>query len=138
MTGGDLFDVPRVDLDAAAVDHVLLAVDQVQVALVVGIAQVAGKQPAVADRLLGQVGPTVVAEHQRRTAADDLADFASRRVAAVVADDAHREEAGWRPDRTGLAQRLRLVENRPETFGKPVELVKPVGQRRLSRSLCSW
>jgi hypothetical protein len=135
MAHGDFFDVARVDLDAAAVDHVLLAVDQVEVALVVGIAEVAGEQPAVADRLLGEVGAAVVAEHQRRSAADDLADFARGGVAAVIADDAHLVEIRRRADRTGLAQRLRLVENGPETFGEPVEFVEAVRQQAIEQIL---
>jgi uncharacterized protein YfeS len=56
VTSGNLFDVARVNLDTTAVDHVLLAVDQVKVAIAVGVAKITGKQPATTDRLLSEVG----------------------------------------------------------------------------------
>ena len=52
----DLLDLARVDVVAAADDHVLLAVDDEEVAVLVDGRHVAGVQPAVADRLGGRVG----------------------------------------------------------------------------------
>ena len=72
----DLLDLARGDVLAARLDHVLLAVDDVEVALVVEDAEVAGVQPAVAERL-GRLGGVVpVAEHRLRRAVHDLADLA--------------------------------------------------------------
>ena len=50
-----VLDVARVDVEAAADDQVLLAVDDVQVAVRVPVADVPGVQPSVADRLGGDL-----------------------------------------------------------------------------------
>jgi hypothetical protein len=52
----DLLDLPWVDVVAAADDEVLLAVDDVVVAVAVHPGQIAGVQPAVHDGLRGGVG----------------------------------------------------------------------------------
>jgi hypothetical protein len=52
----DLLDLARVDVVAAADDHLLLAVDDEEVAVVVDLAHVAGAEPAVVvEDLLGGV-----------------------------------------------------------------------------------
>jgi hypothetical protein len=56
-----LLDLARVDVVAAADDEVLLAVDDEQVAVVVGVAEVAGVEPAVLERLRRRLGLVVVA-----------------------------------------------------------------------------
>ena len=135
VTSGNLFDVARVNLDTTAVDHVLLAVDQVKVTIAVGVAKITGKQPATTDRLVSEVGTTVVAGHQRRPTTNDFTDFPWRGVTAVLTHDTHRVEGRRRTHRTGLAQRLRLVENGPEPFREPVELVEAVGQQAIEQVL---
>ena len=52
----DLLDLARVDVVAAPDDQVFLAVDDEVVAVGVDPRQVAGAEPAVADRLGGRVG----------------------------------------------------------------------------------
>jgi hypothetical protein len=47
----DLLDLARVDVVAAADDHVLLAVDDEEVAVLVDAGHVARVEPAVLDRL---------------------------------------------------------------------------------------
>jgi hypothetical protein len=66
---GDLLEVLRIHLHPARVDHVLHAVDEIEEAIGVDVAEIAGVQPAVAQRLCGQVGPAVVAEHRRHPVA---------------------------------------------------------------------
>jgi hypothetical protein len=51
-----LLDLARVDVVAAADDEVLLAVDDEQVAVLVGVAEVAGVEPAVLERLGRRLG----------------------------------------------------------------------------------
>jgi hypothetical protein len=72
----DLLDLLRVHVEAARDDHVLLAVDDVEVPVVVASGQVACAQPAVADGGRGLLGLVDVAERHVRAADDDLADFA--------------------------------------------------------------
>ena len=52
MVRGDLLDVLRIDLHAAGIDHVLLAVDEVEKSVLVDVAEIAREQPAIAQRLL--------------------------------------------------------------------------------------
>ena len=52
-------------------------------------ADVAGVQPAVAQRLGGGLGPVPVAHHVVRAAQEDLARLARRAVLAVGVDYAH-------------------------------------------------
>ena len=69
-------DLLRVDVLAAADDHVLDAVDDPQVAVLVEDADVAGVQPAVGDRLDGVGGPVEIAAHDVGAADDHLAPLA--------------------------------------------------------------
>ena len=92
-------DLGAVDVLAAADDHVLLAVDDVVEAGLVAIAEVAGAEPAAAERRLGGLGIVPVAGDDVRPADPDLADLALGDVVAVVVDDAHvggRRRAGRR------------------------------------------
>src|ERR1044072_4366650 len=59
----NLLDLTRVDVVAAADDQVLLAVDDVEVAVLVDAGHVAGVEPAAAHRLLGRAGGRPVALH---------------------------------------------------------------------------
>jgi hypothetical protein len=135
MARGDLLDVLRVHLHAARIDHVLLAVDEVQEALLVRVAHVAGVQPAVPDRLRGEVRALAVAVHQERPAADDLADLAGRQVAPAFIHAAHLEVLRRHADGAGLAHRILAVEDRDEALGEAVELVEAVRQRGVQPAL---
>src|SRR4051812_47432316 len=72
----DLLDLARIDVVAAADDHVLLAVDDEEVAILVELRHVAGVEPAPAHDLLRRVGPAPVALHDVVAADADLADLA--------------------------------------------------------------
>src|SRR5690606_19982580 len=83
-----VFDFPRINVFAAGNDHVFLAVDQMQHAVLVEHAHVAGVDPAVANGVGGgDVIVPVAAEH-RGAARDDFARHARRTVVAVGVDDA--------------------------------------------------
>src|ERR1700677_5382595 len=84
----DLLDLARVHVVAAADDQVLLPVDDVEVAAGVDPGQVAGVEPAVADRLGGGLRALPVALHHVRPADDDLADLAWGHLAAFLVDPA--------------------------------------------------
>ena len=64
---------------AAGFDHVLLAVDDGDVTLVVDSGEIAGMKPAAVERRLGPLVVVPIAEHQMRRAVHDLADLAGRR-----------------------------------------------------------
>jgi hypothetical protein len=53
VSGQHVLDLGAVDVLPARDDHVLLAVDDVQEAFVVGADQVAGVEPAAGERVLG-------------------------------------------------------------------------------------
>ena len=69
----ELFDFARVDVLAHADDHVLEAIDDVDVALFVGAGDVARMEPAAAQRVLRRVGQVPVAEHDVVALDDELA-----------------------------------------------------------------
>ena len=80
-------DLGRIDVLAARDDHVLEAVDDVEDADLVHVAEVAGVQPAIAQRLRGQLGLVPVAFHHQRPAHDDLAVLSWRQKAVLGVDD---------------------------------------------------
>ena len=86
-------------------------------------------QPAVAQRLCGQVGLAVVAGHRDRAAPYDFAGFAGRQVAAVVADDPQLVEGRRHADAARLAQGVVAVEHGDESLGEAVQLVEAVRQQ---------
>src|SRR5690606_31859071 len=87
--GGDhVLDLVRVYVEARDQDHVLLAVDDVEEALLVHLGHVAGVQPASRiDDLGGLLGAVPVAGHDLRAADTQLADLADRQSAAFLVLD---------------------------------------------------
>src|ERR671933_2051153 len=83
----DVLDLARPDLIARGVDLVLLAVDEVEPAVRVHEADVAGPERSAGERVLGLLGLLPVARHDHRAARDELADLARRQLLAVLADD---------------------------------------------------
>ena len=77
MGGQHLLDLARVDGEAGDLDHLGRPVDQVQLAGVVQIADVAGDEPAVGTGAAAAVGP--VPGEQGRAADRDPADLAGIR-----------------------------------------------------------
>ena len=106
VPGEHVLDLGAVDVLAAGDDHVLLAVDDVDEALFVHPAQIAGVEPAAGERLRGRLGLVPVAGHQRRAAVDDLADLARRDVVHVVVDDPRLDVGDRLADRADLAHRV--------------------------------
>src|SRR3954464_12781826 len=108
----DLLDLARVDVVAAADDHVLLAVDDEEVAVLVDAGHVARVEPAVAQDLLRGVVAVPVALHEVVAADRDLADLALAHLVAVLVDDLHLDALDRRPDGARLALLVGVVEGR--------------------------
>src|SRR5438309_580891 len=88
-----LFDLPRIYVEAAADDHLLLPVDDEEVAVFVHATQVSGLEPASrVDRLRRGLGELPVPLHDVVASDGDLTDLALRRLGAVVGDDPPRRE----------------------------------------------
>lgn len=83
----DVLDLPGPDLEAGGVDHVLLAVHDVQPARAVHEADVPGAQLPVREGRLGGLGQIPVAGDDLRSAYGYLALFAEGDVVAVLVDD---------------------------------------------------
>ena len=84
VTKQQLFELARIDVFAAADDHVLQAALYRAIAARVHRAEIAGMQPAVAiDRGGGRLGHFEVAEHDVIAAGAVLADFADRQISPV-------------------------------------------------------
>src|SRR3954454_9448286 len=108
----DLLDLARVDVVAAADDHVLLAVDDEEVAVLVDLGHVARVEPAVAHDLLRGVVAVPVALHEVVAADGDLADLALAHLLAVLVDRLHLHALDRGADRAGLALAVGVVEGR--------------------------
>jgi hypothetical protein len=78
MRGKAILDLVGIDVEARDDDHVLLAVDDADIAVRIHGADIAGQQPAAAHGLFGFVGPVPVAQHHLRPARGDLARLALR------------------------------------------------------------
>src|SRR5438270_631430 len=96
----DLFDLPRVDVEAAADDQLLLAVDDEEEAFLVLVAHVAGMEPAALERLGRGLRLLVVALHDVVAADHDLADvvLAARQGLVVLVEDLHLDAPDALPD----------------------------------------
>src|SRR5215212_1369383 len=129
-----LFDLPRIDLEAARVDDLFLAVNDVEVAVVVHPGDVAGVEPAISQGLRGLLGHVPVALHPLRTLYDELARLADWHFALPRFDvhDAHvgagyrhadapthrSPEVGVEADRRALGETVALPDG---TSGAPLE-----------------
>ena len=86
-----LLDLAGVHVEAAADDHVLLAIDDEEVAVGVAVAEVAGVEPPALHGLGGRVGAAVVALHHVVATDHDLTDvvLAPLELDVVGVDDLH-------------------------------------------------
>src|SRR6266480_2848585 len=125
---GNLFDVLRINLHAAGIDHVFLAIDKVQISLVVDMAQIASVNPSIAHGLRCQIVAVDVPGHSDWAAAYNLAYLSRRAVAALLIDNAHVVERWRYPDRACLTHRVGAVKQRDEALGDPVNFVEAVRQ----------
>ena len=103
-----VLDVARIDVEAAANDEVLDAVNDVEVAVVIEVADVAGVQPAVTHRRRGRLRTVPVAGHEHRSADADLAVLAGRQPGPVGSHDSHLHPLDRRAHRAKPAAGGRL------------------------------
>src|SRR5207253_6584812 len=102
----------REDVLAPALDHLLESPGDVQEALAVERAQVAGVEPAPAQRLRRRVGHPPVAEHGELAPADDLARRAGFDLAVVGVHHALVDVERRAADRSRLAEHVARAEAR--------------------------
>ncbi|MCY1455154.1 hypothetical protein D9M71_722660 [compost metagenome] len=87
MAGDGVFHFSAEDVLAAADDHVLEAVADIDEAVLVHIAAIAGVHPAATQRFGGGLRLVPVAEHDVRPAHEDFAHGAARHFAVLgIAD----------------------------------------------------
>lgn len=140
MAQQDLFDLQGRDLLPAAVDDVLDAADDEEVAVGVEIAEVAGPEPAVAEGGPCRRLVIIIAAAHVRPAQHDLAMLAARKRAARPV---HDRDLGARSaaDRSDLAQLERIGGDLRGCFRHAVGLehgnaehrLQPVQDRRRER-----
>src|SRR5919107_5576749 len=119
-----LFDIPRIDLEAARVDDLLLAVDDVEVAVVVHASDVARVQPAVAQRVRCLLGHLPVAPHHLWTFQDELPRLPCRHLLLARLDvhDLYISTGNRDPDAPPDRAPEVCVERRGCAFGEAVAL----------------
>ena len=122
-------DLDRVDVVAPAQHHVLLPVDDEQVALVVETTEITREHPAVAPRAGGAVGVVVVRAPARGQLERDLAHLTGRHLALQLVDDADLDTGHGPPDRARAVQGLtgREHAHAVAALGEAVAL----GERRI-------
>jgi len=86
----DLFDLGAVHVLAAGDAHVVGAVDQEQVALVVQVAEVPAVIPPMTEDRSGRLGLVPVTRHDVGAAHDDLADLPRRHFLVALVEDPAR------------------------------------------------
>ena len=135
--GDGVFHLGRVDVFAAADDHVLDAVHHVDEAVGVHAAAVAGVHPAVLHSRGGLPGLVPVAGHHQRAAHGDLAHRAVGHSLAVGIDDLHLGDRHRPAHRAQALPRLagRVAPGRQRgdhgrAFGHAVELAEARGRQR--------
>ena len=121
--GQDRLDLLGVQVLASADDHVLHAIDDAEVAVVVEHADVPGAQPAVDDGLCGGLGTPEVAPHDGRAGDQDLAALAVGDGVPVLVDDTDLLTGEGGPDGPQLADAVDGVAGGGTgAFGQPVPL----------------
>ena len=84
VTQQDFFDLTRVDVAAAADDHVLRAVSQREQPVFVHATEITGMEPAAAQRFGIGFNVVPIPIHYAIAAGHHLADFARRHVVVIT------------------------------------------------------
>ena len=87
MTVNGAFDLRRIDVLAARNDHVLDAVLDEHIAILVHVGSVARVHPAVLERAFRRFRQVPVTRHVGRALADEFSDLPARQFFAAFADD---------------------------------------------------
>ena len=136
MAQQHLLDLARIDVGAARDDHVLGAVAQREVAVPVERADIAGPQPALAQRGGGGLRVVPVAGHRAVAAAHHLAglagrDLPPRRIHHAHLDAGARDAAGREPREVGRAAVTLVVDLRQAGDGhRALALTEELPQAR--------
>ena len=117
MQQENVFEIGGIDVEAARDDHVLLAVGDLQEALLVENADIAGTEigdavGVVPEQRLRCGIVVVVAVHDLADASDDLAPGAERQLLAVVVDDLDVLRGIGLPDRVQLVGPFMSAQDR--------------------------
>ena len=135
----DTFDLGRVDVLAAGLDHVFDPIDEIDGAVRVAPADIAQMEPAAAEVMRVGVGRVPVAAEQSRAAKRDLSRFAIRDIVAVGVHQP-KMTAGTRNFRQSTRHHARRDppggERRQPGFRRPERIgIRGPQQRRNLRDL---
>src|SRR6185436_19804834 len=108
----------RADVLAAAADDVALAIDEVEPAVRVDEAQIAGVEPAVAKRLRRLLGILVVGGHHGGRLDEDLADLAGWERRPRVVHHPDLDAGHGRPARAGARRRAEWLDRDHARVGR--------------------
>src|SRR5690606_11420419 len=124
-------DIVRVDVLAAADDHVLLAIDEIEVALLVHPAHVAEREPLAVVALASAFGIVEVAGKESRAAHEYLTHLAHGHFGARIVENSNLHVAYGPPHGALLALELRGGDVGDDArLGRPVELVQDRAEAR--------
>src|SRR5262249_46779627 len=112
-----------IDVHAARDDLVVLAIDEIDVALVVAKTDIAGGEPSVPKGGSGLFGAVEVAVEEVGRGAEELTDLPVRRLVPFVREESHQRADERQPDGAGLAQLIGRSNHRDSpALGGPVRL----------------
>ncbi len=137
----DLFDVGRIDVEPACDDHVLLAVHDVKVPVLVHFGNVAGIEPAVLEDVAGLGGHIPVALHHHRAFEAQLADFPDTQflIRIVQADDLALDVGERQADAAHAVLAIdRVAVTGRGRFGKPIAFAQPAAGQLFKLVLRLW
>ena len=119
-----VLDLVRIDVEAGDDDHVLLAIDDAKISLLVHGRHVAGaKPPVVREDLGGSVRPAPVALHDLRAPHAELSRRVEPHLVAVIVADGDVGRRERQPDRSGELGLVQAVRDRGgRGLGEPVGL----------------
>ncbi len=108
-------------LEAGDIDHVLLAIEDFQIALLIKSTDVTGVQPAAfAENKSALIGTLPIALHDLRPADTNLARLADRKIVPVIVTDNHVGRRDRKSDSADLRASHRIEADDRRRFSKPV------------------
>src|SRR5438128_7380492 len=107
----DFIDLARINIFAAANDHVSFAIDNVKEAVLIAIANIAGVKPAVAKSGRVRLAILEIAFEYVLAPQDDFAKLTIRNFIVLVVNNPHFI-SDWQAARAGATALVRGIESR--------------------------
>src|SRR6266404_2808297 len=102
----NFLDLLRVNADAAAFDHVLLASGNVHVPFAVEKTDISGVAPAAAEKLFGGFRVAIVSLDRHRAAQTNLPELARRNFPAIIIQNLYQHRPDSLPNGVAMSRTI--------------------------------